>query len=777
MSPKGIIKSPLLILLIAACSFFPVFSRQEPLKEYVQVVNAELILRVMKDGFPVEKLKKGDFSLYEDGEKCEINGFFEIHRRMASVAEPKQQPRQGRLYLLFFWVDNPAADVEGVLNKFFSYIYREGDRVILSTPLKTFALSSRQDLAGGTSALLGQWRREAMNRLSKKLQFSENLNRLVHDYVNSDNHDLAAFGKQYSWAIKEFQLQELSVDTAVLEAMARSLVPIQNDKFALVFFQRDTLPLLDIAKVRLHCSTEIPEEMVSALVGAMIKIEAEAMSVVNIRRLSEELKSLFIQANTQFHLLFLSPDTNEGQADAASSSVLTRNQEIFSNWDMVMQEISNNTGGLTLDGDRMVAALDQVAAFEDVYYLVTYIPREQGTNKRKIDVRVNQPGLEVIYGRTLERKDPPRVKITEISATDRLIRLTVADFYPVFREGISTGSLHIYVTGQQMDSEPPRLLLSQERETTGTVELPLAFPQPGAWDLEARVVDQITGQQAVIRATVELAAVIPAPAPGSEPDPALTALLAKAATYADRLKEVAFRFFCQEEVTEDVFGTSRRPGQTHTSGVARTYWIHEYQIIGQDGKITESRVLLEKNRKKLRQEKAQLQTRFRSLYSFYMPVTLMAGEKQHLYRYRLIGKKKKVWHVAATRNDPAQPIPWGEIWISEEDGAVLKIQLEQDSIVGFEELAEKAAEKGLVPAMTIVHEYDLKKDHIHFPSRTVFIERYNAEAIPVKNLYGRVGEMAVIKREHFSFERSRTYFEYRNYKFFSVSIRVAVKDE
>jgi len=83
---------------------------QEQQKEYVQVVNVEMILRVLKDGVPVAGLKKSDFTLYEDGEPCDINGFFENHRRIAHAGESKKQLQQPRLYLLFFWVGNPAAD-------------------------------------------------------------------------------------------------------------------------------------------------------------------------------------------------------------------------------------------------------------------------------------------------------------------------------------------------------------------------------------------------------------------------------------------------------------------------------------------------------------------------------------------------------------------------------------------------------------------------------------------------------------------------------------------
>ena len=49
--------------------------------------------------------------------------------------------------------------------------------------------------------------------------------------------------------------------------------------------------------------------------------------------------------------------------------------------------------------------------------------------------------------------------------------------------------------------------------------------------------------------------------------------------------------------------------------------------------------------------KAQLETMFHSYFSFYMPVTILSGEKQRLYHYRLLGREKinqkNVWHIAA----------------------------------------------------------------------------------------------------------------------------------
>ncbi len=114
-----------------------VIAQHEIEREYVQVLNIEMLVRVMKDGRPLAGLKKGDFSLLENGRKQEINGFVEVHRSIApAVAKEKplaeQKQRPGRLFLLFFWINESAVKVDEALDYFFKDIYREGDRVILA---------------------------------------------------------------------------------------------------------------------------------------------------------------------------------------------------------------------------------------------------------------------------------------------------------------------------------------------------------------------------------------------------------------------------------------------------------------------------------------------------------------------------------------------------------------------------------------------------------------------------------------------------------------------
>jgi hypothetical protein len=785
--------------LLVVGSILLAFAGQEQQKEYVKVVNVELILRVQKDGVPVGGLKKNDFVLYEDGEPREINGFFENHRRIAHADETARQLERPRLYLLFFWIGNPAADVAGVLDKFFASVYRDGDRVILSTPLKTFELSSPEAVAAATATFLGQWRQEAKDRQTARLQFLGDLNqpleelarRLVEIITKKDGRSILveqedmvgdkqinSFAEQYARAIQEYQLRELTPDLTTFESMARSLRYNQSDKFALVFFQRDSLPLFDVAGVRgLFMTKGIPEGLANKMAGAIARVEAQVKSIPNVRFLSEQTKALFIQANIQFHMLSISPDRNDGHANVTSLRSLTKSEEVFSKWDQVMRELSQSTGGLSLDGDPMIAALDKVAAFEDICYHVTFVPREWEGKERKIDIRVKRPGMQVVYGRRMEIAGLPLVKIAALSAGSQSIRLEVSNFYPIAKGGVPTGFVTVDVSGAPAASGPPRLLVSQACETVGLVELPFAFPQPGSWELEARVTDQITGRQDVKKATVEITAAIPAPAPGIGPDPVLTALLARVAAYAEKLKGAAFHFICRENVSEALFYPNSI--DTRMPATPRTDWVYDYQIVGRNGKIEENRVLLEKNGEKFRQPNAQLETMFHSYFSFYMPVTMLAKEKQRLYQYRLLGKEKvndkNAWHIAAVCRKPG-PIPWGDIWIGEEDGTVLKIRVDQTSIVGFEKLAQRAVERGLLPAITTIHEYDLEKHGIRFPSKTTFIEQYKSNpAVIVRPLPTAGTENTAA--EPSSFERSRTSFEYRDHQFFSVSTQAVEKPE
>ena len=76
---------------------------------------------------------------------------------------------------------------------------------------------------------------------------------------------------------------------------------IDTDKWALVFFQHDSLPLFDIEKLRLEgWPLHLPPN-----INEIEKVNRDLIFPVETLRLADSLRTRFIQANAQFHLMLL----------------------------------------------------------------------------------------------------------------------------------------------------------------------------------------------------------------------------------------------------------------------------------------------------------------------------------------------------------------------------------------------------------------------------------------------------------------------------------------
>ena len=168
-----------------------------------------------------------------------------------------------------------------------------------------------EDLAGRVEETLGTNRMQTFVT-GKSTENSESGN-MPNDPGRGKNEAVGkaidAFARQYGQAVQEYRLRQLSPDMSAFEAMARSMIPRKNDKFALAFLQHDTMALFDMDNVRGLCMTKgFPDSIYNELAVVMGKVEEQVKNIFNVRIFSEQLKSLFIQANIQFHLLTLSPD-------------------------------------------------------------------------------------------------------------------------------------------------------------------------------------------------------------------------------------------------------------------------------------------------------------------------------------------------------------------------------------------------------------------------------------------------------------------------------------
>jgi hypothetical protein len=766
------------------------FGQQEIEREYVQVLNIEMLVRVMKNGRPVAGLKKGDFALMENGHKQDINGFLEVHRSIAPgeivpAIGTEKQKRPGRLFLLFFWINESVVKVDEVLDYFFKSIYREGDRVILADQRRSLEINNAADIENK----LGEFK-AGLVALSRDMQVARSrLSMDVESYLQEYLECLKLKRKggenvinpkcrpdvvviHYEQLMKEYLLQNQKPSVNRLEVMARNLEAVEVDKWALIFFQHDSLPLFDTEKMKLGDN----QYHLGDVLDMIEKVNRDLLFPTQTLVLADSLRTRFIQANTQFHLLLLGSRQAPSSLEAVSRFNIINPFPVISNWEETFRQMAAATGGEVMDGNRMKEALAEVANREDVYYVITYAPSEGKSPKRRVDINVDRDGVKVIHGRRVEMENLPGIKLAAIEEIPGKVRLALENFYMIGQGEQRSGLVRVSLSADGGDGKPQILAKDVEFPTTGSVEIPVALP-PGKYKLSAQVVDSLTGREAKGESTLDVL--------GGEVPAETAALLRLAAGYSERLRNAAFRFICKETVSEDVLVRDTIDRSSYKR--ARTSWLYEYQVLVREGKVTEDRVLLRKNKTKKRVEDATLETRFRSLYSVFLPATLFAADKQPSYFYRLERHEKmfgrQVARVVIAPRPGFEELGAGTAWVDEETGAVLKIELAQRAIKGIEAAEKRARQAGARLLVSDVHEYDVERDGIWLPGSTTISEYYVINVVAVKESQGYLNwneapetpppaKYASSSGGSRQIELSRTWVEYSDFQFFVVDVQV-----
>jgi TonB family protein len=224
----------------------------------------------------------------------------------------------------------------------------------------------------------------------------------------------------------------------------------------------------------------------------------------------------------------------------------------------------------------------------------------------------------------------------------------------------------------------------------------------------------------------------------------LDRILKKCASYCEKLEYTALNFVCKEEITENIY---RGPS------TGKNTYNYDYNLKKKKDEIAESRILREENGKKCYEMEAELKTNiFLSERAMFAPVELISESVQDLYDYELekeegiFGRKACVIKATPKKEND---LSYGKLWIDVEDFSVLKIEMKQESLVGYAGLKEGLKEHGIEPVLSTTHCYEIEKKGIRFPSRTDFLENYR-------------GLSRFRSRET---RRSRTVIEFSDYQF------------
>jgi hypothetical protein len=262
----------------------------------------------------------------------------------------------------------------------------------------------------------------------------------------------------------------------------------------------------------------------------------------------------------------------------------------------------------------------------------------------------------------------------------------------------------------------------------------------------------------------------------------LERILENAGIYCKKLQDFIYHFVCHEFVTEKIRGASKTTwsapsmaglSQTHggteggtlsvTGGPITNTYLYDYQMVRKKSLNQESRTLLKKNGQNQVVPNARLEAvRFYFQNMAFGPIDLFGTAGRLNHNYRIVGSKKingqnTTIVEAAPKDDSPDYNPSGKVWLRDSDCAILKIEWDQRSLIGFADILAAAEKIEVTPRISLVTEYGIEKNGIRFPSRVVIQEAY----IRNKNKKKRVFTDVTI--------------DYKDYQFFTVEVGVDYK--
>lgn len=266
----------------------------------------------------------------------------------------------------------------------------------------------------------------------------------------------------------------------------------------------------------------------------------------------------------------------------------------------------------------------------------------------------------------------------------------------------------------------------------------------------------------------------------SAPQAQLSALLAKAAAYCQRLESSAFDFVCREEISETINPsldvdkkaplvdpgwkspkpTTGAPFPISNVKETKQRFVYDYQCVRAGRTIREIRTQLEENGKKRIVPNAVLKTSVVVFGTALLGPAGLFGERfQPDYDFTIAGEdkigKRKVIVIDARPKPGAPPTRnlYGRAWIDPANGDILKIEWSESRVGRFDIFERRGQLYNRKPRLVISSEFSAEKNGIRFPSRLFVEEAYLNDA----------GRAAV---------RSKTEVVYKDFKFFTVEVEV-----
>jgi hypothetical protein len=494
------------------------YSRQddEVLKESVRVVNVEVPVRVYFKGQPVDNLTREDFKLYEGGKRQEIHGFILKRKKIKAQdlelnAERLQVP-QSRYFTLVFRITHFNDYIKKGLDYVFDRVLKEKDKLLVFVNDRSAFFKNLTD-KNSIRKKLDQMLRDASLKARKKLllyikHIESQINKTKFEMLLREGsrvspgriyYDVVEYLYKILEIWKIYKKEHLIPDINKYYNFARFLKDIKMEKWVINFYQFEVFPdimvnsdmMRKINNLIGHLQTMGDRLLpfVRMIEKSLIELEKEMSLAMDFP--SDEVSKIFHNVDVTFHSIFMKTSISTLHEDFEY-------REIASELESSLRAITDRTGGKLVVSNKLDLALDEISKIEDLYYVLTYAPKNpDSVGKIKVKLRnrkyklVYSPNLRTGYlSQFLEEKEikTKPVQIQNLNFKKGKLMFVVSDFFWNKKEG---GALSIRIRihdpqGNSVFDQKKRIKATQKKIN---IALNIGGIKSGDYDVVVDVTD------------------------------------------------------------------------------------------------------------------------------------------------------------------------------------------------------------------------------------------------------------------------------------------------
>lgn len=513
-------------LLFGLCLSPPLFSGQDDPKilEKIEVVNVEVPVRVFYKGELVKNLTKNDFTLYEGDEKQFINGFYSKSKCINTQSiklKPlyKEHSAASRYIVLIFRTTDYNIELRKGIEYLFENIIKPQDELLIFVNDKTISLSKSYWKIDRKEILMQMLREECIHGhqrlISYFLSIQKDLDRTQMKLIENDSYSQNAFFiieflRRYLTTWQDYKKKHLIPDLDKYYNFAKHLDKIKKEKWIINFYQIEMFPKMKITgRLRQRIETMISQLMVarsedavhSQIISRFMEDIDTEFNVADDFPI-DEITKLMYKVDTTFHSIFMGVQKETMSQDFQFSKVSTDIENC-------LRELTKKTGGALITSSDLGSALHSIESKEDLYYVLTYVPK----NPKKIDkirITVSNNKYDVVYDDNFRadyiseyletrKAEIPAVTLSGIKFKANTLAMTISDFFMTVDSKKKIGKLNVRVRLINEDNEnvfdQKRLIVAKK----GNINVSINFESiPGAkYNIIIDVSDLITGRTAM----------------------------------------------------------------------------------------------------------------------------------------------------------------------------------------------------------------------------------------------------------------------------------------